>query len=684
MAFACVCQLSKPDVKQTEESLLKNEISMIKSVKKVPLKIGVRVGIGILVIVAIMLTMTIAGINYMFQANLRMKDIVENNNVKTEMAHVMQNTLRERALSLYFMIIVEDDFLKDDELQRFNNWATQYYHARKTMEELASLPEEKEILSKISVLTNDTRPDVDRVMELLLKGNPQGHYDAIRNRLMPKQKLIHDHVVELVKLQKNQADAAVKAAELSYEYARKLMWVLGALASVLVILIATLVSRKVNKQAHELEHQAFHDELTGLPNRALFLDRVAHAIALSHRDKVPFAIILLDLDRFKEVNDTLGHHVGDQLLQEVSYRISEAVRESDTVARLGGDEFVIILERLDLEHVPGVAEKMLKILERPFKLAGQLVDVSASFGIAYFPDHGDDSVTLLQKADVAMYAAKRNHSGFEIYSGGLVQGSRADLAFKSELLQAMVCDELVLYFQPKIDLRTGRARGVEALVRWQHPQRGFLPPDIFIPMAEQIGLINQLTFWVLKKALLQCAELNKTGSDFTVAVNLSARSLHDIRLPGEIARMLADAQIKPSMLILEITESAVMSNAEEALEALQILDKMGVTLSIDDFGTGYSSLAYLTKLPVDEIKIDKSFVLSMVADQQAAVIVRSTIDLGHNLGKEVVAEGVETLEILDLLSEWGCDTAQGYYMSKPLPADKLMQWLRESQWKVTG
>jgi len=310
--------------------------------------------------------------------------------------------------------------------------------------------------------------------------------------------------------------------------------------------------------------------------------------------------------------------------------------------------------------------------------------VSASFGIAYFPDHGDDSVTLLQKADVAMYAAKRNHSGFEIYSGGLVQGSRADLAFKSELLQAMECDELVLYFQPKIDLRTGRATSVEALVRWQHPQRGFLPPDMFIPMAEEIGLINQLTFWVLKKALLQCAELNQTDSDLTVAVNLSARSLHDTRLPGEIARMLADAQIKPSMLILEVTESAVMSNAEEALEVLQILDKMGVTLSIDDFGTGYSSLAYLSKLPVDEIKIDKSFVLGMVADQQAAVIVRSTIDLGHNLGKIVVAEGVETLEMLDMLSEWGCDTAQGYYMSKPLPADKLMQWLRESQWKVTG
>jgi len=283
-----------------------------------------------------------------------------------------------------------------------------------------------------------------------------------------------------------------------------------------------------------------------------------------------------------------------------------------------------------------------------------------------------------------MYAAKRSQSGYEVYSDTQEQSTRADLAFKSELLQAINRDELVLYFQPKIELGTSKVTSVEALVRWQHPQRGFLSPDLFVPMAEQTGLIDQLTVWVLKKAMLQCTEFNNAGMDITVAVNLSARSLHDFRLPGEIARMLFEGKIRPSMLVLEITESAVMSNPAEALEVLQILDKMGVSLSIDDFGTGYSSLAYLTKLPVDEIKIDKSFVLEMVLEKHAAVIVRSTIELGHNLGKKVVAEGVETREIWNLLSALGCDTAQGYYMSKPLPADKLMQWLRESQWKVTG
>ena len=662
---------------------MKNEIRKIKIVDKLPFNVGVRIGIGVVVTVALMLALTIAGINYMSHVNLRMKGIVENNNVKMEMAHAMQNALRERALNMYIMTIVEDDFLKDDEYQRFNISGTQYYIARKTLEGLASSVEEKEILSRIGGLTRNAQHEVEAVVELLLKGSARNHYDAIRNRVMPRQKLINDQVVELLALLKTQTAAAVSEAESSYQYARKLMFILGMLASVLVIVIAVFVSRKVSKQAHELEHRAFHDELTGLPNRVLFLDRLGHAIARSLRKGTPFVVILLDLDRFKEVNDTLGHIVGDLLLQEVSRRLTGALRGSDTVARFGGDEFAILMEQSDIQHVPGIAEKLLKVLDRPFKVAEQLVDVNASFGIVYFPDHGDDSVALLQKAGSAMYAAKRSHSGFAVYSGAQEQSSRANLTFKSELLQAIQRDELVLYFQPKINLRTNKITSVEALVRWQHPQRGFLPPDMFIPMAEQTGLINQLTFWVLKQALIQCADFKQSGVDITVAVNLSARSLHDIRFPGEVARMLGDAKIKPSMLVLEITESAVMSDPAEALVVLKILDKMGVSLSIDDFGTGYSSLAYLTKLPVDEIKIDKSFVMGMVLDQQAAVIVRSTIELGHNLGKKVVAEGVETLEVWNFLSAWGCDTAQGYYMSKPLPADKLKQWLSESQWSVS-
>lgn len=661
---------------------MNDDIKLLKSLDKLHFNTGARIGVGVTVV--LMLALTIAGLNYMSQVNQRMKDIVENNNVKTEMANIMQNVLRERALSMYIMTVVKNYSQKNDEYQRFNALSGQYFIASKKMENLASSPEEKAILTRIGNLTRDAQHDVQEVMDKLLKGHVINLHDAIGSRVMPKQKLISDQVAELVALQKIQTTAAVREADVSYQNARRLMLGLGALASLMVLIVATFVSRKMAKQAHELEYQAFYDELTNLPNRALFLDRLTHVIAHSHREQISFAILLLDLDRFKEVNDTLGHDVGDELLKEVSNRLNSALRESDTVARMGGDEFVILLEKLDLEYVPSVVKKVLKALERPFVLAGQQVDVSASFGIAHFPDHGNDSVTLMQKADVAMYAAKRNHSEYEIYSGTQVQTTRTDLTFKSELLKAINTNELILFFQPKINLKTGEINSVEALVRWQHPQRGFMPPDLFIPMAEQTGLINQLTFWVLKQALLQCAELNKFGVEVTVAVNLSARSLRDLRLPGEIARMLAQAQISPSLLVLEITEGAVMSHPAEALEVLNVLDRMGVILSIDDFGTGYSSLSYLSKLPVDEIKIDKSFVLAMLQDKHAAVIVRSTIDLGHNLGKKVVAEGVETSEMWDQLLDWGCDTAQGYYMSKPLPADKLSLWLTESKWGITA
>jgi diguanylate cyclase (GGDEF)-like protein len=657
---------------------------MVNKLAKFPLFIDTRLGLSVGVIVILTLTMLVTGISYLSRINNRMKGIIELGNVKTELAGNMRNALRERALALYNISEIKDAFVKDEELQRFYGYGTQYYQASERMAELAVTAEEKSILNKISELTRITQITVRKDVLLLFKGGDANDVSFIRERILPTQKKTNDQVDKLITLEKKLVSSALKDAEMDYVNTSRLMLVVGSAYSVLVLLYSVLVSRKVSKQAKELERQAFHDGLTKLPNRALFMDRLEQAITRSGRENSNFAILLLDLDRFKEINDTLGHAVGDQLLVEVSNRLRDNLRESDTVARFGGDEFVILLELLNLQHVPALAEKLLKALEHPFKLAGQLVDVSASVGVAYFPLHGEDSLTLIQKADVAMYAAKRIQAGIAVYSGGQEQSGKADLAFRSELLNAIKHDELVLYFQPKIDLRSNTVSGVEALVRWQHPQRGFLAPDMFIPLAEQNGLIDQLTIWVLKKALQQCSVFSNEGIDISVAVNFSARSLHDLRLPGEVARMLSDAKVNPARLLIEITESAVMADQEEALEVLQILDSMGVTLSIDDFGTGYSSLLYLTKLPVDEIKIDKSFVMGMILDEQAAAIVHSTIDLGHNLGKKVVAEGVETLEMLNMLKKWGCDTAQGYYMSKPLPADKLMLWLHESDWKITN
>lgn len=648
--------------------------------KNQPIRIEARIAVGFLLTIALMLTLTGVGLSHMDHANVRLKNIVEKNNVKTEKAQIMQRALRERALSMHIMAVLTDDFLKDEEYQRFNALGSEYIQAREALAKLADSPEEKKIFVRIISLTRLAQPEVQKVMEMGLQGNSPEMFDHIRNLTMPKQKRISEQVDALIEFQQVQAAAAVKEAVASSAHARSVMVFLGGLASGITLLIAMYVSQRVATQALVLEHQALHDELTNLPNRALFQDRLEQAILKGRRTTGVFAIMLMDLDRFKEVNDTLGHDVGDLLLKEVGLRLTSAVRASDTVARLGGDEYVILLENLSEESVERVAEKILVALERPFPLNGEMVDISASIGIARFPEHGSDVITLTRHADVAMYAAKNEHIGYAVYSALQEHGSRADLALKSQLRRAIEEDELVLYYQPKITHATGTVMGVEALVRWAHPKRGFLSPDLFIPAAEKTGLIGPLTRWVLAKALQHCAQLHQAGSRISVAVNLSTRDLHDRELPGVIAELLSKAQISPAYLVLEITESAVMDNPTFALDILNRLDEMGVTLAIDDFGTGYSSLAYLSRLPVDEIKIDKSFVIDMMNDRQAAVIVRSTIELAHNLGMKVVAEGIETREVWNTLTQWGCDFAQGYYMSEPLLADQLTQWLAQSDW----
>jgi len=644
------------------------------------IRIEVRIAIGFIFTIALMLALTGVSLSHMGKADARLKNIVEKNNVKTEKAQIMQRALRERALSMHIMAVLTDDFLKDEEYQRFNALGGEYTQARESLEGLATSPDEKEVFFRIVGLTRIAQPEVQKVMEMGLQGNSPEIFDQIRNQTMPKQKLISDQVDALIQIQHAQTSAAVKEAETSSANARNVMLLLGGLASVLTGLIAVYVSKRVTKQAQTLEHQALYDELTNLPNRTLFQDRLAQAIKNSQRMGSSFAIILMDLDRFKEINDTLGHNIGDLLLKEVGERLVRTVRDTDTVARLGGDEYVIILEDMPEQNIERVAEKILKALDRPFMLGEEMIEISASLGIARFPDHGNDATTITRRADVAMYAAKHDHSGFAIYSEAQEHSSRSDLSLRSELRHAIEQDELVLYFQPKIDHQTSMVMGVEALVRWQHPKRGFLPPDLFIPIAEQTGLIGPLSRWVLAKAIQQCAALHQVGMGISVAVNLSARNLHDKGLVSEITSLLTSAEVDSHCLVIEITESAVMEDPAFALGILNQLDGMGVTLAIDDFGTGYSSLANLSKLPMDEIKIDKSFVLDMMHDKQAAVIVRSTIDLGHNLGLKVVAEGVETQEIWDTLTLWGCDTAQGYFMSKPLPADKLMEWLETSSW----
>jgi diguanylate cyclase (GGDEF)-like protein len=431
------------------------------------------------------------------------------------------------------------------------------------------------------------------------------------------------------------------------------------------------------------EHQALHDALTGLPNRTLFLDRVGQAIRAARREGHALALLMIDLDRFKDINDTLGHHLGDELLRQVGQRFRDTLRESDTTARLGGDEFAILVPKLEENgEAVEIADRIRRALETTFTVEGLTLEVEASIGIAKFPDHGVDGDTLIQHADLAMYVAKSGRLGFQVYAPAYDQHSRSRLALLGELRRAIDEGQLVLHFQPKIDLASGQVAGMEALLRWQHPSRTLLPPAAFVPFAEHTGLIRPLTAFILDAALRQSREWRMDGLELNVAVNLSARNVVDPELLWDVSGTLERWQVPPEALELEITESALMGEPVRAMEVLSGLSAAGVTLSLDDFGTGYSSLALLKRLPVNEIKIDRSFVMNMTANESDAVIVRSTIDLAHNLGLRVVAEGVETQQTCDLLVDLECDVAQGFFFGRPMPASDVPRWIKD--WRARG
>ncbi len=427
----------------------------------------------------------------------------------------------------------------------------------------------------------------------------------------------------------------------------------------------------------KLEHLALHDALTNLPNRSLFHDRAEQAILLAKREQTSFALISLDLDHFKPINDTWGHHTGDFVLQEISTRLTHCLRQSDTVARMGGDEFsILLLNVTTTEDVMEIVSKITRIIIKPVIINDSTFAIGVSIGIAMFPEHSDDLTTLMCQADSAMYAAKRAQNVYTFYNSGIERDGC--MASQLELRRAIVNEELILHYQPKIDLTTHSVIGVEALVRWQHPEHGLIYPDAFIAFAEKNGLMKQLTLKVLEMAFLQCKQWHQKNLNLNMAVNISAINLQDPIFPDLVAELLEKFGVPPSNIELEITETAIMTDPLRAIENIKKLNEMGLQVSIDDFGTGYSSMAYLQKLLVAKIKIDKSFVMEMDNNQSDDVIVRSTIDLGHNLGLKVVAEGVESQESWDRLKEMGCDSAQGYFMSRPITADKFMQWMKES------
>ncbi|MGH9017052.1 MAG: putative bifunctional diguanylate cyclase/phosphodiesterase [Acidimicrobiales bacterium] len=456
---------------------------------------------------------------------------------------------------------------------------------------------------------------------------------------------------------------------------------LGVIVLVMVIRMAGATGEKKERAESLLGYQALHDMLTGLPNRSCFYDRMEQAMRQGRRDGSRSAVMLFDLDRFKEINDTLGHTYGDRVLIEVGLRIGAVLRDADTVARLGGDEFCVLLPRVEAYgDALEVAERIIAALGQPLEIDGMVLGIDASCGISMAPEDGDNADALLQRADVAMYVAKETNVSVVAYTDELNRNTPARLTLLGDLRAAIAEDRLFLHYQPKASLGSGQICGVEALVRWNHPTLGLLPPAEFIPVAEHTGLIKPLTTWVLTTALHQCRRwLDDTAGrgwpDLSVAVNLSANSLLDDAFPGEVAAALSRSGVPAHLFELEITESAIMTDPARARRLLTELAELGVKIAIDDFGTGYSSLAYLKDLPVGELKIDRSFVATMHEDLNDAIIVRSVVDLGHNLGLRTVAEGVEDASTWEQLAQLGCDEAQGYYLARPMAADDLLPWM---------
>ena len=432
------------------------------------------------------------------------------------------------------------------------------------------------------------------------------------------------------------------------------------------------------KQAEiELRHQALHDALTGLANRTMLQEHLEQVLPLARRGGDDLALLLLDMDRFNEVNDTFGHSHGDLVLQEVARRLRVASRPTDLVARLGGDEFAVVCAPDDATGALAAAEMLSHAFADSFEVDGYVLHLTASIGIALYPDHGADAATLLRCADVAMYAAKQDGRTAAVYAPERDPHSAERIMLIAELRQAIARGGLVLHYQPKMALASGDVCGAEALVRWPHPERGLIPPDRFIGLAEQTGQIDALTRWVLGEAIRQAHVWRTQGLTVSIAVNLSTANLLAPQLYTVVAGLLATHDVPPSLLRLEVTESTLMADMNRALDVLTRLAALGVSLSIDDYGTGYSSLAYIKRLPVDEIKIDRSFVQHMAEDESDAMIVASTVGLAHSLSRRVVAEGVETEHVLGLLREMHCDVVQGYYLSRPLPPEGFERWLRE-------
>jgi diguanylate cyclase (GGDEF)-like protein len=514
------------------------------------------------------------------------------------------------------------------------------------------------------------KANLDPDLDLIIADYHQPQFDALRAlKLMQEAGLEIPFVLVSGAVGEDMAVAAVRLGAVDYVLKDRL----GRLGTAVENALEQAKLRRRQQEGQKaLEHQALHDGLTDLPNRLMFRQQIEKALA----ERPRFAVMLLDLDNFREINDTFGHKIGDGLLGQIGPRLRQQLDAGDLIARLGGDEFGILILDADAAHAMRVADAMLRV-ERPFLIEGHPLEVTASIGITAFPTHGSTAETLLQRADVALYVAKRSGNSAAVYRPEDDPYDPSRVVLQADLRQAIARREIILYYQPQVAIATGEVTGFEALARWRHAQRGWIPPAEFIPVAERMGLIKPLTACLVELAARQSVAWQASGISIPVAVNVSMRNLLDPRFPTSLKDIVAASDAVAQRMKLEITESTLMTEPARVLETMQELRALGFGFSIDDFGTGYSSLAYLQRLPVEEIKIDRSFVGELSSNAGSEAIVRATIELAGGLGLGVVAEGVEDESTWQSLRRLGCSTAQGYFLSRPMPASEVEGWLSE-------
>ena len=639
---------------------------------------------GFIVQLLLILFVTTIGLQQLRVTANNLGTVVDVHMRKLSLTKTMMTAARERTLCMFRLSMSHDPFERDQLFVQFNKHGAEFADARMALLSMPLSPREHELIDLQGRLTSIARPIQNRVVDALSSDSDKKAEERVLSSAIPAQ----NNVLRVLSLldtetQKLALEASRKAHQ-AHDVARFWMYLLSGIALLLGIFVAAAVMYYTNRASRERHHLATHDALTGLPNRMLFMDRLGQSLVRAQRRNTLVGVMFIDLDRFKRVNDTLGHASGDALICEVAQRLRATTRAEDVVARLGGDEFGVVIDVARISQVLQVVEKILGVVSEPYRIAERELFSSCSIGVSVYPNDGSDGTSLLKHADTAAFTAKNGgRNRFQLYDAAMNTMAEERLQLETELHYALERDEFLFHYQPKLNLETGRIQGVEALIRWNHPGKGLLSPAVFLELLEESGGIVKVGRTLLRSACFQTASWHAAGFvDLDVAVNISGKEFWHDNLVADVREALQQSGLPPHSLHLELTEGIFMQDVEAAVSIILALKALGVAVAIDDFGTGYSSLAHLKRFPLDILKIDRYFVKDIPHAPINEALIGSILALCRGLKLGTVAEGVENREQLDVLRKLGCQIVQGYFISRPVPADEIAalldrDWLRE-------